>query len=86
MTFLLILNHAPYGSELTYNALRFAMSLQRDHADVAIRMFLMAGGYSRAAQPIDPAGLLQCREDAEGRDCQRRTGQGLRHLLGRSRD
>ena len=48
MTFLLILNHAPYGSELTYNALRFAMSLQRDHTDVAIRMFLMADAVTAA--------------------------------------
>src|SRR6266498_4394577 len=39
---LLIINDAPYGSEKAYNALRMAMTLQKEHADVQIRIFLMA--------------------------------------------
>jgi uncharacterized protein involved in oxidation of intracellular sulfur len=39
---LLILNDAPYGSEKAYNALRLAMTLQREHADTEVRIFLMA--------------------------------------------
>lgn len=42
MNVLLIINDAPYGSEKAYNALRLAMTLQKEHAEVAIRVFLMA--------------------------------------------
>jgi uncharacterized protein involved in oxidation of intracellular sulfur len=42
MTITLVLNDAPYGSEKTYNALRLAMALQKDHPDVEVRIFLMA--------------------------------------------
>jgi len=42
MRILFILNDAPYGSEKAYNALRMAMSLQKEHSDVEIRIFLMA--------------------------------------------
>ncbi len=42
MTVLLIINDAPYGSEKAYNALRMAMTLQKEHADVQVRIFLMA--------------------------------------------
>lgn len=42
MKILLILNDAPYGSEKVYNAMRLAMKLQQEHADVDIRLFLMA--------------------------------------------
>lgn len=42
MSLLFILNDAPYGSETVYNALRLAMKLQQEHADAAIRIFLMA--------------------------------------------
>lgn len=42
MKALFILNEAPYGSEKTYNALRLAMALQKDHADAEILCFLMA--------------------------------------------
>jgi len=42
MSLLFILNDAPYGSEKVYNALRLAMKLQQEHADAAIRIFLMA--------------------------------------------
>jgi len=40
---LLIINDAPYGTEKAYNALRMAMTLQKDHADQAeLRIFLLA--------------------------------------------
>lgn len=41
MRILFILNDAPYGSEKAYNALRMAMTLQKEHPDVEIRIFLM---------------------------------------------
>ncbi len=41
MNVLMILNDPPYGNERTYNALRLAMNLQRNHADVALTVFLM---------------------------------------------
>ena len=37
----MILNDPPYGNERTYNALRLAMNLQRNHTDVALTVFLM---------------------------------------------
>jgi uncharacterized protein involved in oxidation of intracellular sulfur len=42
MKVLLIINDAPYGTEKAYNALRLAMALQREHADVQVAVFLMA--------------------------------------------
>jgi len=40
---LIIINDAPYGSEKAYNALRMAMTLQKEHGDkVAIKIFLLA--------------------------------------------
>lgn len=41
MNVLMILNDPPYGNERTYNALRLAMNLQRNHDDVALIVFLM---------------------------------------------
>jgi len=41
MKTLLIINDAPYGTEKAYNALRLAMTLQREHPDVEIRIFLL---------------------------------------------
>ena len=38
---LLIINDAPYGTEKAYNALRLAMTLQKEHAGAEIRIFLM---------------------------------------------
>jgi len=38
---LLIVNDAPYGSEKAYDALRLAMTLQREHADADVRIFLL---------------------------------------------
>jgi uncharacterized protein involved in oxidation of intracellular sulfur len=42
MRVLIIINDAPYGSEKAYNAMRMAMTLQKEHAEVEIRIFLMA--------------------------------------------
>ena len=42
MKVLIIINDAPYGSEKAYNAMRLAMTLQKEHADVEARIFLMA--------------------------------------------
>ena len=42
MKILFIINDAPYGSEKAYNALRMAMTLQKEHVEVEVRLFLMA--------------------------------------------
>ena len=42
MNVLFILNDAPYGSEKAYNALRLAMTLQKEQADATVQIFLMA--------------------------------------------
>ncbi|MBM2814591.1 MAG: DsrE family protein [Ignavibacteria bacterium] len=42
MKILLVINDAPYGTEKAYNALRLAMTLQKEHTDVEVRIFLMA--------------------------------------------
>jgi uncharacterized protein involved in oxidation of intracellular sulfur len=42
---LIIINDAPYGTEKAYNALRMAITLQKEHAeDVEIKIFLLADG------------------------------------------
>ena len=42
-TILIIINDAPYGTEKAYNALRMAMTLQKDHGDaVQVNVFLLA--------------------------------------------
>jgi uncharacterized protein involved in oxidation of intracellular sulfur len=42
MTELIIIHDAPYGNEKAYNALRHAMTIQAEHKDVSITIFLMA--------------------------------------------
>lgn len=42
MKVLFIINDAPYGSEKAYNALRMAMTLQKEHLDAQVLVFLMA--------------------------------------------
>ena len=42
MKILFIINDAPYGTEKAYNAMRLVMMLQKEHADVDVRIFLMA--------------------------------------------
>ncbi|MBI5648333.1 MAG: DsrE family protein [Ignavibacteriae bacterium] len=42
-TILIIINDAPYGTEKAYNALRMAMTLQKEHSNnVAVKIFLLA--------------------------------------------
>lgn len=48
MKVLLIMNDAPYGTEKAYNALRLAMMLQKEHADVEVRIFLLANAVTCA--------------------------------------
>ncbi len=42
MRILIVINDAPYGTEKAYNALRMAMTLQKEHSEVEIRIFLLA--------------------------------------------
>jgi uncharacterized protein involved in oxidation of intracellular sulfur len=42
MKVLLIINEAPYGTEKAFNAMRLAMTLQKEHPDIEVRIFLMA--------------------------------------------
>jgi uncharacterized protein involved in oxidation of intracellular sulfur len=42
MKVLFIINDAPYGSEKAYNALRLALTLQKEHTDCQLQIFLMA--------------------------------------------
>lgn len=42
MNILILVNDAPYGTEKAYNAFRLAMTLQKDHPDVRVNVFLMA--------------------------------------------
>jgi len=39
---LILMNDAPYGTEKTYNALRLAIQVGKDHDDTEVRVFLMA--------------------------------------------
>ncbi len=48
MNILVILNDAPYGTEKAYNALRLAMTLQKEQADVTVQIFLMADAVTSA--------------------------------------
>ena len=41
MRIVIILNHAPYGSEMTFNALRMAMALQATEAKPELALTLM---------------------------------------------
>ena len=42
MKTLIIINDAPYGTEKAYNALRMAMTLQKEHPKVELLIFLLA--------------------------------------------
>jgi uncharacterized protein involved in oxidation of intracellular sulfur len=42
MKILIIINDAPYGTEKAYNALRMAMTLQKEHQEMEIKIFLLA--------------------------------------------
>ena len=55
MKILFILNDAPYGSEKAYNALRMAMTLQKEHAgSVEVLLFLMADAVTAALPGQNP--------------------------------
>ena len=57
MNILIIINDAPYGTEKAYNALRLAITLQKEHADVKVRVFLMADAVTCALpSQITPQG------------------------------
>lgn len=42
MKILIVINDAPYGTEKAYNALRLAMTVQKEQAQVEVLIFLMA--------------------------------------------
>jgi len=42
MKILIIINDAPYGTEKAYNALRMAMTLQKENPEVQVLIFLLA--------------------------------------------
>ena len=42
MKILTVINDAPYGTEKAYNALRLAMTLQKEHSEVQVLIFLLA--------------------------------------------
>jgi len=48
MKILIIINDAPYGTEKAYNALRMSMTLQKEHPEAEINIFLMADAVSCA--------------------------------------
>lgn len=48
MKILLIINDPPYGTEKAYNALRLAMTLQKEHEDVEVHIFLMGDAVTSA--------------------------------------
>jgi len=54
---LFIINDAPYGTEKAYNALRMAMTIQKEDENAIVRIFLMADA-ATAALPgqITPQG------------------------------
>lgn len=57
MKFLFILNDAPYGSEKTYNALRLAMTLQKEQPQAEIYVFLIADSVTAAlSAQVTPQG------------------------------
>jgi len=57
MTELIIIHDAPYGNEKAYNALRHAMTVQKEHSDVKVRIFLMADAVTCAIKShITPNG------------------------------
>jgi uncharacterized protein involved in oxidation of intracellular sulfur len=41
MKILFVINDAPYGSEKAYNAMRLAITLQKEHKSAEVRIFLM---------------------------------------------
>jgi uncharacterized protein involved in oxidation of intracellular sulfur len=48
MKILFIINDAPYGTEKAYNALRMAMTIQKEDKTAEVRIFLMADAATAA--------------------------------------
>ena len=48
MKILFIINDAPYGTEKAYNALRMAMTIQKEDETAEVRIFLMADAATAA--------------------------------------
>ena len=48
MKILFIINNAPYGTEKAYNALRMAMTIQKEDETAEVRIFLMADAATAA--------------------------------------
>jgi len=48
MKILIIINDAPYGTEKFYNACRLAMTLQKEHSETEVLVFLMADAVTGA--------------------------------------
>ena len=48
MKILFIINDAPYGTEKAYNALRMAMTIQKENETAEVRIFLMADAATAA--------------------------------------
>ena len=48
MKILFIINDAPYGTEKAYNALRMAMTIQKEDETADVRIFLMADAATAA--------------------------------------
>lgn len=57
MKILIVINDAPYGTEKAYNALRMAMTLQKEHKEIAVNIFLLADSVTCAIpEQITPNG------------------------------
>ena len=57
MKTLIVINDAPYGTEKAYNALRMAMTLQKEHSQVEVHIFLLADSVGCAIpNQITPSG------------------------------
>lgn len=48
MKILILINDAPYGTEKFYNACRLAMTIQKEHTNTEILIFLMADAVNGA--------------------------------------
>ena len=48
MKILFLINDAPYGTEKFYNACRLAMTIQKEHNEVEVNVFLMADSVTGA--------------------------------------
>lgn len=48
MKILILINDAPYGTEKFYNACRLAMTIQKEHSEVEVHLFLMADAVTGA--------------------------------------